>query len=142
MGVALFESCQQAVSKCCVQAGGYCALNVTLAQPGHLGAPGNKNHHLPATHVTLTHAPSGHEVKAGLLSGIRYEPGPRETWFSPLKRGQTYFRLTDELTTNPGSQWLFPIQYIPAAQLTITPEIITGTAIAHFKFTLPRLPTP
>ena len=97
---------------------------------------------LPATHVTLTHGPSGRESKASLRSGITFEPGPRQTWFSPLQRGQTYFRLTDEISTQPGSQWLFPTEYLPTAQLTITPEIVTGTAIAHFQFTLPRLPVP
>jgi len=89
---------------------------------------------LRAANIRLSHAPSGREWKERLNSSITYSPGPHETWFSPLKRSQTFFRLTDKVTTHPGARYLVPTEYLPSAQLHITPEIVTGAAISHFEF--------
>ncbi|MDR3703021.1 MAG: hypothetical protein P4L56_25470 [Candidatus Sulfopaludibacter sp.] len=73
-----------------------------------------------------------------LNSAFTYAPGPHETWLSPLHRSQTFFPLTNILTTAPGSQWRVPASALLEARVAITPEISTGHALAHFDF--PEVP--
>jgi hypothetical protein len=91
-------------------------------------------HDIPPTAIRLTHPPSGREWEAGLRSatngGVR---APYQTWFSPLKRGQALFRLTEEVPTHAGSRWMVPIEYVPTAKINLTPEIPTGVALSHFQ---------
>jgi hypothetical protein len=89
---------------------------------------------LPAASVLLRHPASGHEWRAGLNSSITYVPGPRDTWLSPLERGQAAFQLTDTADAHPGSQWVVPKEYVPALQMSVTPEISTGHALVPFEF--------
>jgi hypothetical protein len=69
-----------------------------------------------------------------LNSAIIYAPGPHQTWLSPLHRSQTFFPLTNILTTAPGAQWRVPAASLPEARLAITPELSTGHALSHFDF--------
>ena len=87
---------------------------------------------LPAASIVLRHEPSGREWREGLNSAVTYSPGPHETWLSPLHRGQSFFRLTNSVTSVPGSQWLVPISYLSSARVEITPEIVTGHALTDF----------
>ncbi|HEY6370301.1 MAG TPA: hypothetical protein VIX37_06960, partial [Candidatus Sulfotelmatobacter sp.] len=57
-----------------------------------------------------------------------------ETWLSPLHRGQSFSRLTRSATSVPGSQWLVPMSYLSSARVEITPEIVSGRALAGFDF--------
>jgi hypothetical protein len=87
---------------------------------------------LPAASIALRHEPSGREWRLGLNSASTYSPGPHETWLSPLHRGQSFFRLTTSVESAPGSRWLVPVSDLPSARIEITPEIVTGHALAHF----------
>lgn len=89
---------------------------------------------MPAASVVLRHEALGRDWREGLNSSITYSPGPHDTWLSPLQRGQVYFRLTNNVETGPGSQWLVPKEYVPALRVSITPEIATGYALAPFEF--------
>jgi len=89
---------------------------------------------LPAAVMVLRHEASGREWKERLSSSITYMPGPHETWLSPLHRGESFFHLVDVMTPGPGSQWLVPASDLPSARLEITPEIVTGHALARFDF--------
>jgi hypothetical protein len=89
---------------------------------------------LPAASITLRHEPSGREWREGLNSSVTYSPGPHETWLSPLHRGQSFFRVTNSVTSVPGSQWLVPMSYLSSARVEITPEIVSGHALAGFDF--------
>ncbi len=89
---------------------------------------------LPVASITLRHEPSGREWREGLNSAVTYSPGPHETWLSPMHRGQSFFRLTNSVTSVPGSQWLVPMSYLSSARVEITPEIASGHALAGFDF--------
>ncbi len=89
---------------------------------------------LPAVSITLRHEPSGRVWRLGLNSATSYSPGPHATWLSPLHRGQSFFRLTDSVPSTPGFQWLVPASYVSSARVEITPEIVTGHALARFDF--------
>ena len=87
---------------------------------------------LPTASISLRHEPSGREWRLRLNSAVTYSPGPHETWLSPLHRGQSFFRLTNSVQSLPGSQWLVPVSDLPSARIEITPEIVTGHALAQF----------
>jgi hypothetical protein len=89
---------------------------------------------IPAAYVTLRHAASGREWVQHLNSSRTYRQGPDATWLSPLNRAQTFFHMTDSSESDPGSRWLVPASFLPSAQLEITPEYITGRALATFDF--------
>jgi hypothetical protein len=89
---------------------------------------------LPAAWITLRHEPSGRVWRESLNSAVTYSPGPHETWLSPLHRGQTFFRLTRADGAEPGSRWLVPASYLWSARVAITPEIVTGHALARLDF--------
>lgn len=89
---------------------------------------------LPAASITLRHEPSGRKWQLRLNSAVTYSPGPHETWLSPLHRGQCFFRLTNSVESMPGSQWLVPMSYLSSVRVEITPEIVTGHALAGFDF--------
>ena len=87
---------------------------------------------LPAASIALKHEPSGREWRLALNSASTFSPGPHETWLSPLHRGQSFFRLTHSVESLPDSRWLVPVSDLPSARIEITPEIVTGHALAQF----------
>jgi len=89
---------------------------------------------VPAALITLRHEPSGRVWRQGLRSSGMYYPGPHGTWLSPLHRGQSFFSLTDAVPSTLGSEWLVPESYVSSARVEITPEIVTGRALARFDF--------
>jgi hypothetical protein len=89
---------------------------------------------LPMASIMLRHEASERVWREGLNSSVTYSPGPHETWLSPLHRGQSFFRLTNAVTSSPGDQWLVPMGYLSSARIEITPEIVTGHALARFDF--------
>ncbi len=89
---------------------------------------------LPTASITLRHEPSGREWREGLNSALTYSPGPHETWLSPVHRGQSFFRLANSVTSVPGDQWVVPMSYLSSARVEITPEIVSGHALADFDF--------
>jgi len=89
---------------------------------------------IPAASLNLRHDASGRELRDRLNSSMRITLGPHEAWLSPLHRGQTYFRLTDQVVLMPGGQWMFPLSYVAASHVSITPEVVTGKALVDFDF--------
>jgi hypothetical protein len=90
---------------------------------------------IPASAVMLRHPSTGRVWREGLNLAWTHSPGPNRTWLSPIHRGQSFFRLIEKVETAPGAQWLVPASYLPSAHIEITPEIVTGRALAHFEFT-------
>jgi hypothetical protein len=89
---------------------------------------------LPAASTTLRHVPSDRMWLQNLNSAFRFSPWPHGTWLSPLHRGQSYFGLTDSVPSTLSSQWFVPASYVSSARVEITPEIVTGHALARFDF--------
>jgi len=87
--------------------------------------------------VRLLQPDTGKEWKQRLGDSATVIPRPRETWLSPLKRRQTFFRLTEEEPRSPGSKWLVPRNVLTSARIAITPEHITGYSI--LKYEIPNL---
>lgn len=89
---------------------------------------------LPSAAIVLRHAASGREWRLRLMDAMTYSPGPHGTWLSPLHRGQSFFRLTDADAQGPGSQRLVPASYVAESRVEITPDVVTGHALAKFEF--------
>ena len=90
---------------------------------------------IPETRITLLHPPSGRRWWGRLNSSFTYSPGPHETWLSPLQRGQTFFNLTRFPGTTAESNLKTPESDLPTSQVQITPEIVTGHALATIDWT-------
>jgi hypothetical protein len=80
--------------------------------------------------VVARHETSAHQWRERLNSSLTFTPGPNSVWLSPLRRAQTFFRLTD----NEAMQWLVPKEYLDSLKITIQPEIPMGHALARFAF--------
>lgn len=90
---------------------------------------------LQPANVFLRHEPSGRVWRESLNSALTFVAGPTNTWLSPLRRGQTFFRLADrEATMAPGAQYLVPKEYLDSIRITIAPEIPWGHALVPFEF--------
>jgi len=89
---------------------------------------------LPRASIVLRHQPSGRFWPQTLNSAFTYTSGPNSTWLSPLRRAQTFFRLSDVPQTTPGAQWLVPPDLISESRIEITPEFPAGLALSHFEF--------
>jgi hypothetical protein len=83
----------------------------------------------PAAQLVLRSG--GREWKARLNSSRPAPALSRQTWLSPLQRGEEFFHLTLEPLDAPGAQWQIPVQAISNAQLVITPEIPAGRVVAE-----------
>jgi hypothetical protein len=80
--------------------------------------------------VIARHESSAHDWRERLNSSLTFTPGPNSVWLSPLRRAQTFFRLTD----NAAMRWLVPKEYLDSLRITIQPEIPAGHALAPFAF--------
>jgi hypothetical protein len=88
---------------------------------------------IPNAWLVLHSQPSGREWRLPLNQAFTYAAGPRETWLTPLHRAQTFFRLTGQPETSQGNSWQVPKSYLSSYQIEITPEIVTGHALAEFN---------
>jgi hypothetical protein len=95
---------------------------------------------MPASTVVLHHQASGQEWRRGLNAPIGYSRTPHESWLSPVRRSQAYFRLAGSLDGGPEWERAVPRQFVPALRITIEPEIPTGHALVPFEFKIAELP--
>jgi len=82
---------------------------------------------LPVARV-VAHLGDAGEWFGQLNSSRTFEAGPHEIWFSPLNRANYFFQLT----YGSGSHRTVPFRSL--SRVDVTPEIPTGTAVAHFDW--------
>jgi len=94
---------------------------------------------LPETLVTLRQTIPEWTWERRLNSAYTLSRGPRQTWLSPLYRGQSFFHLTNRVDTVPGGRWLVPETYLATLRIEVAPQLNTGHALSHFDFANVRL---
>jgi hypothetical protein len=88
---------------------------------------------LALTRTILTDTSSNRHWDGRLGDAVSNVTYPRNTWLSPMNRGESFFHLTFQDANQPGSEWQVPAEVLDHCRIEIEPQPLTGKTVVAYE---------